>query len=91
MEDMNQVAEMAQLGLTEDEKAGFLEQLQEVLAAVDRLQTLETDNVPPTVYGVALENVLRSDENRPSLDRDQVLQNAPQPQDGFFRVPRIME
>lgn len=90
-EDIDQLAEMAHLEFTEDEKSNLIEQLEEVLVAVDRLKSLDTEGVPPTPYGMEQHNVLRADENRPSLDREKVLQNAPQPQDGFFRVPRIME
>jgi aspartyl-tRNA(Asn)/glutamyl-tRNA(Gln) amidotransferase subunit C len=58
-----------------------------ILAHVDRISELDLDDVPPTSHVVELENVLRPDEPRPSWPRDAVLEQAPDPADGAFRVP----
>ena len=65
--------------------------MSQILAHFESLRNLDTEGVEPTAHAVPLRNVLREDEVRPSLAREQVLQNAPQVQDGYFKVPRIME
>ena len=90
-EEVERVAELAQLALSEKEIEVFAEQLDAILDAAARVQELATEDIPPTPHAVPLTNVLRPDENQPSLPRGKVLQNAPHEQDGHFRVPRIME
>lgn len=62
-------------------------ELSGILEHVDRIGELELDDVPPTSHVVDLENVLRPDQPRPSWPRDTVLEQAPDPADGAFRVP----
>lgn len=62
-------------------------ELSGILEHVDRIGNLDLEGVEPTLHVVALENVLRADEPRPSWPRDVVLDQAPEPQDGAFRVP----
>lgn len=62
-------------------------ELSSVLGHVDRISGLDLSGVEPTSHVVELENVLRADEPRPSLPRERVLENAPDPVDGSFRVP----
>jgi aspartyl-tRNA(Asn)/glutamyl-tRNA(Gln) amidotransferase subunit C len=62
-------------------------ELSSVLEHVDRIAALELEDVPPTSHVVELENVLRADEPRPSWPREKVLEPAPDPVDGAFRVP----
>ena len=62
-------------------------ELSGVLDHVDKIGELDLDEVEPTTHVVALENVLRPDEPRPSLPREQALEGAPDPDDGAFRVP----
>lgn len=62
-------------------------ELSGILGHVDRIGELELDDVPPTAHVVDLENVLRPDEPRPSWPRETVLEQAPDPVDGAFRVP----
>ncbi|HEU5254199.1 MAG TPA: Asp-tRNA(Asn)/Glu-tRNA(Gln) amidotransferase subunit GatC [Solirubrobacterales bacterium] len=81
------VARLARLSLSEEEAERMVGELSGILEHVDRIGNLDLEGVEPTSHVVALENVLRPDEPRPSLDRDVALAPAPEPQDGAFRVP----
>lgn len=90
-EDVERLARVARLGLTEEEKERLQQDLSQILRAFEGLRQVPTEGVEPTAHLVPLQNVLRADEVRPSLPREQVLANAPETRDGFFRVPRILE
>ncbi|MEK6251867.1 MAG: Asp-tRNA(Asn)/Glu-tRNA(Gln) amidotransferase subunit GatC [Actinomycetota bacterium] len=81
------VARLARLALTEDEVETMARELSGILEHVDRISQLDLDQVEPTDHVVDLENVLRPDEPRPSWPREQILDPAPDPADGAFRVP----
>jgi aspartyl-tRNA(Asn)/glutamyl-tRNA(Gln) amidotransferase subunit C len=81
------VARLARLRLSEEEVERMVGELSGVLEHVDRIGKLDLEGVEPTSHVVALENVLRPDEPRPSWPRDVVLEPAPDPVDGAFRVP----
>jgi aspartyl-tRNA(Asn)/glutamyl-tRNA(Gln) amidotransferase subunit C len=81
------VARLARLELTDEELERFARELSTVLEHVDRIAELDLEGVEPTSHVVALENVLRRDEPRPSWPRDRVLEGAPDAADGAFRVP----
>jgi len=81
------VAKLARLELSDEEVSTMASELSGILEHVDRISELDLADVEPTSHVVALENVLRADEPRPSLDRDRALANAPDPIDGAFRVP----
>jgi aspartyl-tRNA(Asn)/glutamyl-tRNA(Gln) amidotransferase subunit C len=81
------VAKLARLRLSEEELEKMAGELSGILQHVDRISELELDDVAPTSHVVELENVLRPDEPRPSWPRDDVLEQAPDPADGAFRVP----
>jgi aspartyl-tRNA(Asn)/glutamyl-tRNA(Gln) amidotransferase subunit C len=84
------VAKLARLSLSEAELDLFTEQLGQVLEHASDMNSLDLDNVVATAHPYGLINVVRDDEVRPSLDRDEVLAMAPDAQDGRFAVPRIM-
>ena len=88
---MRHVALLARLGLEPGDEDFYAEQLSGILGAIDRLQALDTEDIPPTAQVVEVEAVLRDDEPRPGLTQDEVLANAPARVDGFFRVPSIQE
>lgn len=90
-EDVERVARLARLGLTEVEKERLQRDLSQILETFEALKRVPTEGVEPTAHLVPLQNVLRADEVRPSLPPEQVLANAPETRDGFFRVPRILE
>lgn len=81
------VARLALLDLTEAEVERFTIQLGDVLHAADAMSELDLDDVPPTHHPLGLVNVLRPDEVRPSLDRDEVLAQAPAVEEHRFKVP----
>jgi aspartyl-tRNA(Asn)/glutamyl-tRNA(Gln) amidotransferase subunit C len=81
------VARLARLRLSEEEVETMVGELSGILEHVDRIGNLDLEGVEPTSHVVALENVLRADEPRPSLPRDIALASAPEPQDGAFRAP----
>jgi aspartyl-tRNA(Asn)/glutamyl-tRNA(Gln) amidotransferase subunit C len=84
------VAGLARLRLTDDELELFTEQLGAVLEHAQDIEALDLDGVAPTSHPYPLQNVLRADELRPSLDRDEVLAAAPQAEGGLFRVPPVL-
>ena len=88
--DVEHVADLARLGLTEAEKARLRDQLSSILEHIAAFEELDTAAIPPTAQVIALTNVLRADEVRPSLPREAVLMNAPRQADGFFEVHAIL-
>ena len=89
--DVEHVARLTRLALTEAELERMREQLNSILAHLDTLRSVPTDGVEPTSHAVDLVNVMREDEVEPCLPRDAVLANAPDPSGHLFRVPRIIE
>jgi aspartyl-tRNA(Asn)/glutamyl-tRNA(Gln) amidotransferase subunit C len=88
-EDVIHVAHLARLELRDDEVELFTAQLRTVLDHAADVAALDLAHLEPSSHPIALENVLRPDEPRPSLDRDEVLAHAPAVEDHQFRVPRI--
>ncbi|HZK54966.1 MAG TPA: Asp-tRNA(Asn)/Glu-tRNA(Gln) amidotransferase subunit GatC [Desulfosporosinus sp.] len=88
-EDVEYVAALARLELTEPEIKEYTEQLNSILGYAAKLERLNTDDVIPTAHAVPLNNVMREDQVGPSLDHEKALNNAPDGDEGFFRVPRI--
>ena len=86
-EQVLHVARLARLALNEDEVETMARELSGILEHVDRIAQLDLDEVEPTSHVVDLENVLRPDEPRPSWPREQILEPAPDPAEGAFRVP----
>jgi aspartyl-tRNA(Asn)/glutamyl-tRNA(Gln) amidotransferase subunit C len=81
------VAKLARLRLSEDEVERMSGELSGILDHVERISKLDLEGVEPTSHVIELENVLRPDQPRPSWDRDHMLESAPDPADGAFRVP----
>jgi aspartyl-tRNA(Asn)/glutamyl-tRNA(Gln) amidotransferase subunit C len=90
-EQVEHVARLARLEVSEDEKAMFARQLSGILTYMDQLKELETKGVEPTATVLPTDNVFRDDDVRPSLPQEKALANAPDQADGFFRVPKILE
>jgi aspartyl-tRNA(Asn)/glutamyl-tRNA(Gln) amidotransferase subunit C len=90
-EEVQHVARLARLHLTDDELERMREQLDAILAYVDKLRQLDVEGVEPTSHAVPLLDVMRDDAVAPSLPQDEALANAPDRADEFFRVPRIIE
>lgn len=91
LDEVRYVAELAKLRLTDDEVAQYAEQLSAILEYAERVQMVDTSNVPPTPYVLSLENILREDVPAAGLSNDEALANAPDSTDGFFRVRAVFE
>ena len=89
--EVEHVARLARLELAEDEKTQMTAQLDAILGYMEKLNGLDTSGVEPTTTVIPMISVLREDEVRPSLDREEALANAPDREETFFRVPRIIE
>lgn len=90
-EDVEHVARLARLSLTDGEKARLRQELDAILAYVDALRALDTEGVEPTAHVLPVVNVMREDEPRPCLPAETMLANAPDRSGAFVRVPRIIE
>jgi aspartyl-tRNA(Asn)/glutamyl-tRNA(Gln) amidotransferase subunit C len=90
-EEVEHIAELARLELTEDEKARYREQLSDILDYAARLQELDTSNIPPTFTVLAKRSVLRTDGVEQCLDTEKILGNAPEAEQNQFRVPPVLE
>jgi aspartyl-tRNA(Asn)/glutamyl-tRNA(Gln) amidotransferase subunit C len=91
-DDVARIAQLARLGLTQEELDLFARQLAGILAYAEQLQDVATTGVPPTSHPLALTAALREDEERGSLPRDAALAAAPEgdPAAGLFKVPRVI-
>ncbi|MCK4897367.1 MAG: Asp-tRNA(Asn)/Glu-tRNA(Gln) amidotransferase subunit GatC [Anaerolineales bacterium] len=90
-EEVEHIAELARLTLTDEEIARYSEQLSAILEYFASLQTLDTTDIPPTSSVLAARSVLRPDEPRPGLSKDDLLRNAPETEANQFRVPPVLE
>jgi aspartyl-tRNA(Asn)/glutamyl-tRNA(Gln) amidotransferase subunit C len=88
---VDHVARLARLDLSEEERERMRAELSNILEHVETIQAMDLDAVEPTSHAIPLHNVMRKDEVKPSLPREEALANAPQAEDGRFRVPRIVE
>lgn len=89
--DVEHVAALARLGLTDEEIERLVPQLSRILEAVGKLKDIDTSSVGPTAQVIALENVMRDDVARPSMERDAALAEAPLREGGLLRVPVVLE
>ena len=90
-EQIQHIANLARLELTEDELARYRGQLSSILDHFQQLQTLDTENIPPTASVSVEQSPLRADESRPGLSLEELLQNAPESEQRQFRVPPVFE
>ncbi|WPZ18674.1 Asp-tRNA(Asn)/Glu-tRNA(Gln) amidotransferase subunit GatC [Geobacillus subterraneus] len=91
IEQVKHVADLARLAITEEEAEMFTKQLDAIITFAEQLNELDTENVPPTSHVLDMRNVMREDIPVLGLPREEVLKNAPDQQDGQFRVPAILE
>ena len=89
--DIEHVARLARLALTDHEKERLREQLGVILENAAKVSEVATDDVPPTAYAIPRSNVLRPDEVTTSLTVEEVLSNAPEVEDDRFKVPKVVE
>ncbi len=90
-EEVTHIARLARVGLSQDEMSRFQDQLSQILDYFQRLQEADTENVPPTAHTLAMHNIMRDDEPRPSFDKEDILANAPQREGDLFRVRAELE
>ncbi|MBN2470350.1 MAG: Asp-tRNA(Asn)/Glu-tRNA(Gln) amidotransferase subunit GatC [Anaerolineae bacterium] len=90
-EQVDHIAELARLALTEAERALYAEQLSDILAYVEQLSEVDTSAIPPTASVLPLRSVLRADGVQPSLPTEEALANAPDAADQQFRVSAVLD
>lgn len=88
---VDHIARLARLDLSEAERSRMQVELAQILGHAERIQSLDLDDVEPTSHSIPLSNVTRADEVTPSLPQEEALMNAPEAEDGRFKVPRIIE
>ena len=89
--DVEYVAKLARLGLTEEEKTTFTEQLSNILDYANTINKLNTEGVEPTSHAIPMKNVFREDKVIPCKETDLIIKNAPEEEKGMFKVPKILE
>jgi aspartyl-tRNA(Asn)/glutamyl-tRNA(Gln) amidotransferase subunit C len=89
-QDVEYIAKLAKLEYSEEEKEQFAKQFNTILAYIDKLNELNTDDVEPLSHVIELSNVMREDEVKPSLPVEEVLRNAPSKSGSFFKVPKVI-
>ena len=90
-EEVEHIAELARLALSEEELALYQEQLSDILEHFEQLQELDTEAIEPMATVLRLSSVMRPDEARPPFQRDDILANAPDAERGCFGVPAVLE
>jgi aspartyl-tRNA(Asn)/glutamyl-tRNA(Gln) amidotransferase subunit C len=90
-QEVERVAKLARLEISEGEKDAFSKQLSSILTYIEELKSWDTTAIEPTATVLEETNVLREDRAKPSLPVEQALMNAPDSDGGYFRVPRILE
>jgi len=89
--EVEHVARLARLALSDEELDTFTGQMDAILAYVDKLNELDTAGIVPTSHAVPMENAFRADEVKSALGVDNALANAPEHAESFFRVPKVIE
>ena len=89
--DIQNVASLSRLKIRPEESVTFIDNLNKILTYVENLNSIDTTNIEPTTYALPMQNVFREDKVKPSLERNLALSNAPLKEDGYFKVPRVLE
>lgn len=89
--DMENVAVLSRLSIPADKEEQYTQQLNDFLEYVENLQAVDTENIQPIAHVLPISNVFRQDEVKESLDRELALSNAPLKDDGYFKVPKVLE
>ncbi|MBN1480611.1 Asp-tRNA(Asn)/Glu-tRNA(Gln) amidotransferase subunit GatC [candidate division KSB1 bacterium] len=90
IQEVDHIARLAKLSFSEDEKEKFVEQFNQILTYMEKLNELDTSDVEPTYNVLALTNVMRPDEEKTWLSQEEALANAPRSNHGFFSVPKVI-
>lgn len=89
--DINELEKMAKFRLTEKERGEAKEYMEFLTFDLDKLQQADTDGVKPLIHGIELENVFREDVAIKIIDRETLLESAPEHEDGYFKVPKTID
>jgi aspartyl-tRNA(Asn)/glutamyl-tRNA(Gln) amidotransferase subunit C len=89
--DIQHLANLAALELNQSERAMVSDDLQRIMAMVDQMQAMDTDNVEPLAHPLDARQRLRADEVTEEIDRERLQQGAPATRDGLYLVPRVVE
>jgi len=89
VKEVEHTAKLARLKLTEEEKEKYTQQFSKILDHFNQLKEVDTEGVEPMAHVLPLKNVMREDKAELTCNRDEILQNAPLEEDGFFKVPKI--
>ena len=90
LQQVESIAALAKLTFSEEEKETFVEQFNQILQYMEKLDELDTENVEPTYNVLDLKNVTRADIVKPWLSQEEALANAPKSKHGFFSVPKVI-
>ncbi len=90
IKQIEEVASLSRIKLTDDEKEIFREQMANILGYIEKLNELDTDGVQPMAYATSLNNVFREDKQKSSFTRQQLLKLCPLSANGFFKVPKVL-
>lgn len=88
--DVEYIASLAKLKFEETELDNYTHQLNDILAYVEKLNELDTENIEPLSHPVENNNVFREDELKPSISTEEALKNSPNKTEEFFRVPKVI-
>jgi aspartyl-tRNA(Asn)/glutamyl-tRNA(Gln) amidotransferase subunit C len=89
--EVENIAHLSRLELSEEEKEKYILQLNQILEYFQKLKELDTENVEPTFHIVPIQNIFREDSVGNSLNLEEVLKNAPEKEEDYFLVPRVIE
>ena len=90
IKDVEHVASLARLSFSEEEKEKLVRELNEILAYMEQLNSVDTTDVEPLSQVIELSNVFREDTPKPCLSREDALKNAPAKNEKFFKVPKVI-
>ena len=90
-EQVEHVANLARLNLTQEETEHLTKDMESIIAFADKINSLDINDIEPTAHIIPINNVFRDDIIKPSMDREELLSNAPNKENGCFSVPKIVE
>ena len=91
IKQIEQIASLSRIKLTDDEKDIFREQLTDILGYIEKLNELDTDDVQPMAHATSIKNIFREDQQKSSFPRQEILELSPSSANGFFKVPKVLE
>lgn len=90
-EEIQKIALLSRLAIKEDQMDAVGTQLNDILSYMDLISQVDVEGVQPTAHAVTMQNVMRDDVVQPSFTNEQALLNAPEPEDGYFKVPKVIQ